>query len=335
MLFSFIQVHAFVSLFFLSSVGHSRTDIGVDTSTEFERAVGKIKLEILENEKVILFHSRNTRILHHNKPTSCVILNIHGLYQSPKDQISIAEYFFKKGCNVYSPLLRAHWMTDKLAFQKIRNEDWSKQIYESYLISRGLGHEVFVVGHSTGGTLAWELAVFLSTVPNEISKLKGILLLAPALKLNFGVKLLAKFASLFNLGRFNKNGFDVEYDAYYKDSFAGVLVNQLALRVSEMKPKNHIPQVLIYTTILDGTVMNSEVNRIKKECPSMIDWREYPETYGIFHDSIQRGILDIPDGAPQSWINQNLESVLDHFYFDLVYQAGSQVPGDCKVSENH
>ena len=44
---------------------------------------------------------------------------------------------------------------------------------------------------------------------------------------------------------------------------------------------------------------------------TQVQWTHYPFEAQIFHDSIQRGELDVPEGAPTQWIHPNFNSILE------------------------
>ena len=111
----FLQV---VFIFFAMPSQRLRANIDDDL---YLQSISQLIQTSHENESKILFESRNQRIYLHGIKKKCVVINLHGLYQSPKDQRGIAEYFFNSGCNVISLLLAGHWAKDPRAFNQMNH----------------------------------------------------------------------------------------------------------------------------------------------------------------------------------------------------------------------
>lgn len=272
----------------------------------FQEAIALVQKEIDENAPSLLFASRNTQILHHGKPSECVVLNLHGLYQSPKDQFGMAQEFFKRGCNVYSPLLKAHWRNDRRAFHNISGEHWRYQVRESLKTARKLGRNVFLVGHSTGGLLALDLSLHF---PEQIA---GAILLAPAIKLHESVLSYIFWGSIFDVYRYNRSGWDPEYDNYAKPACAGKKVQEIIdglfqdNKMEQSLAQLKVPTLVIFTEN-DDTVDHKALQKWSKNKSLQTEFLFYTADQHVFHDNIQRSINDIPKGAPQAWANPYFE----------------------------
>jgi esterase/lipase len=278
----------------------------------FNSTVDQIHADLQKSKTDLLFPSRNGVILHHSNFTPCAVLLLHGLYQSPQDEKTLSNYFFHRGCNVYAPLLKGHWDKDSNVFHKMSPQDWELQVLRCFQQVQNLGENIFIVGHSTGGLLAWQLAHHVSENQRSFNAIAGLILFAPALELRPRVKLMAHLGGLLRLGRFNTSGMDSEYDQYYKPAQAGVLVSQTIAQIRSRDFSNfQAPRMMIFTTELDDTISIRPIEKIKKQFQTQVQWTHYPFEAQIFHDSIQRGELDVPEGAPTQWIHPNFNSILE------------------------
>ena len=107
-------------------------------------------------------------------PKAAIVL-IHGLMTSPYYSRALAHHFLQQGLLVRALLLPGHGTLpgDLLT---VRAEAWREAVHHTVkpLVERGL--DVFILGYSTGGTLALDYAY-------RETDLAGVLLFAPALKI--------------------------------------------------------------------------------------------------------------------------------------------------------
>lgn len=95
------------------------------------------------------------RILHHPRPTSKVVVLIHGLVDSPGYLEDVAHAFLAHGANVVLPLLPAHGRRDPVhEMSRVDAADWRRTVDRAVEIAGELGREISIGGLSTGGALS-------------------------------------------------------------------------------------------------------------------------------------------------------------------------------------
>lgn len=270
----------------------------------------------------LLVSTRNLQVKHYNKKTSCVAVIFHGLFQSPKDMQTMINYFYEKQCNVIAPLLEGHWRNDLRAFYKINYKDWKQQGLNTLNAAREMGDKIILVGHSTGGLLAFSLALEQSKAYN----IKGLVLFSPALKLRTHVKLFSKYGSRLNL---NANSLTTshannphppqptsEYDMQLRPAMAGYHVQSFIESIFESgRTREDIYKSLKIPTLListenDSTIDHDEVLKMQSAQPSLFKLISYQKSSGIKHDNIQRTALDLEPSAPKTWSNPFFSEIL-------------------------
>lgn len=182
------------------------------------------------------------------------VLLVHGLTDSPYLFHDLATLFYGKGLNVRTLLLPGH-ATAPEALTDVEYEQWQQAT--RYAIARTLEdyEHVYLGGFSTGGALI--LDTLLSTKQN-VDKLKGIMLWAPASKAKSSVAWAAQFADWIPFLDYTNKGADIDFAKY--ESFplnAGAQVHSL---MSELENKlsntTSIPDIplLTITTEVDSTI---------------------------------------------------------------------------------
>lgn len=276
----------------------------------FSASVQQIQNETDNERPTLLYPNRGSRLYLHPAKTKCSALVLHGLFQSPKDMITISKSIFELGCNVYAPLLRAHWNQDHNSFKKISHKDWMQQSETALQKVADLGDKVFVVGHSAGGLLAFDLA---TRFPEKIS---GLFLFAPALKLYPVVELGIQFGNLFGIAPRNKTNIDLEYDLYPKPVRGGQLVSKLIQHIFGKRDQLRTikydqlrtPTKLFFTT-QDELIDRHEMNNFAQIISNQPDSSVMQFDDGITHDNIQRGFADVVPNAPMSWMNPRIHEI--------------------------
>lgn len=100
------------------------------------------------------------KLIHHRRPTSKVVVLIHGLKDCPGFMEAIGNCFAEQGANVVLPLLAAHGREDPVAaMRQVDFVDWRATVDRAVEIAAGLGGEVSIGGLSTGGALAFDKAL--------------------------------------------------------------------------------------------------------------------------------------------------------------------------------
>lgn len=206
----------------------------------------------LSEKKAIVTNERHLPTLRlHRKKTNRSVLLIHGIFDSPQYQKSIAHYLFNQGYNVLAILLPGHWEADSQALEKLDSTRWSTDVDRGFEMAKELGGKVFVVGYSLGGLLAVEQA--LKRTPAEIA---GLALIAPALKIQKKVHWVTYFGREWGLdgnifARLKPDGFDIPY--YSPFSVPRILETQERIFPENdrmlLYSKISLPVFLVYTKL--------------------------------------------------------------------------------------
>lgn len=122
--------------------------------------------------------------------TKYSVLIMHGLYESPHYLQGVADQFVKKGMNVISILSSGHWDFRANAMAEVRWQNWRQDALEGFAMAKSLGEKVLVVGYSTGGLMAMDLALMGQP------QLAGLILFAPALYLTLSTTTISTFGAL-------------------------------------------------------------------------------------------------------------------------------------------
>lgn len=287
--------------------------IGQAADTNFGYAITVSKLaRMAEAQQDDILHSnRNHKIYLHGQKQKCVVLQLHGLFQSPLDQQGVSEHFFKQGCNVVAPLLAGHWQKNESAFHQMSYSNWIQQTQELFELALNLGESLILVGHSTGGLLAFNIA---NQYPEKV---KALILFSPALKLTPKTILLTRLGRFFNLRQQEKTGIDQDYDNYKKPARAGVLVMQLNRSIfgpnddnRKLLYQNFKTPTLLFSTEDDDVISHRTLVDFQKANPKIVSLVSYSQGAGVFHDNIQRGPLDVVPLAPVTWQNPFYDKLL-------------------------
>ncbi len=99
-------------------------------------------------------------VMHHGHATTRSIILLHGFTNCPRQFTQLADAFFARGFNVYTPRLPRHGLRDKLTTELagLTVDELTDCAERATAFARGLGTSVSVVGLSLGGTLAAWLA---------------------------------------------------------------------------------------------------------------------------------------------------------------------------------
>lgn len=283
----------------------------LESNNDFAVTVSKLVKMAQTKQDDLLHSNRNHKFYLHRQKQSCVVVLLHGLFQSPLDHRGLSEHFFKLGCNVVVPLLAGHWEKNELAFHQMKYLNWIEQIQELVELAQNLGENVFLVGHSAGGLLAFNIA---NQYPEKI---KALILFSPALQLTAKTIFLTELGSLLNLNQLGNTFIDQDYDTYKKPAQAGVLVmqlNQSIFGISNNKRQqlyqNFKTPTLIFSTEDDDTISHQTLYDFQQANPQFISLITYKRGSGVFHDNIQRGPLDVVPAAPLTWQNPFYDNLL-------------------------
>ena len=113
------------------------------------------------------------------QPTPYSIVYLHGFSASQEEGDPVHRNIAKKfGCNLYLSRLAEHGIDTAEQLINLTADTYWESAKEALAIGRRLGKKVIVMGTSTGGTLALQLA---ATYPEEVA---GLVLYSPNLAIN-------------------------------------------------------------------------------------------------------------------------------------------------------
>lgn len=113
------------------------------------------------------------------RKTPYAIVYLHGFSASQGEGDPVHRYIAKKyGCNLYLPRIAEHGIDTVDAMINLTADKFWASAKEALAIGRQLGDKVILMGTSTGGTLALQLA---ATYPDEVT---ALVLLSPNIAIN-------------------------------------------------------------------------------------------------------------------------------------------------------
>ena len=113
------------------------------------------------------------------RKTPYAIVYLHGFSASQGEGDPVHRYIAKKyGCNLYLPRIAEHGIDTVDAMVNLTADKFWASAKEALAIGRQLGDKVILMGTSTGGTLALQLA---ATYPDEVT---ALVLLSPNIAIN-------------------------------------------------------------------------------------------------------------------------------------------------------
>jgi len=126
------------------------------------------------NEARIVWNNDTVR----NK-TEYAIVYLHGFGASQEEGNPVHRNIAKKfGCNLYLARLAEHGLDTVDAMKKLTADKYWESAKEALAIGRQLGNKVIIMGTSTGGTNALQLA---AAYPNDV---EALILLSPNIAIN-------------------------------------------------------------------------------------------------------------------------------------------------------
>jgi pimeloyl-ACP methyl ester carboxylesterase len=115
-----------------------------------------------------------------HRKTPFVLLYLHGFSASQEEgKPEHLDFAAKYGCNLYLSRLSEHGIDTPDAMVNLTADGLWNSAKQAYAIARQLGDSVIIMGTSTGGTLALQLA---ATYPND--PIKALLLMSPNIAIN-------------------------------------------------------------------------------------------------------------------------------------------------------
>jgi len=113
------------------------------------------------------------------KKTEYVIVYLHGFSASQKEGDPVHRAIAKKfGCNLYLSRLAEHGIDTVEAMVNLTADNYWASAQQALAIGRQLGNKVILMGTSTGGTFALQLA---ATYPDEVA---ALVLMSPNIAIN-------------------------------------------------------------------------------------------------------------------------------------------------------
>lgn len=242
--------------------------------------------EYLKEKKKNISHERHLPyLLTHGHKTEKAVLLVHGIFSSPLYFKGMAKAFFNEGYNVVTVILPGHWEKDWYRMGKMDSREWSREVDIGWELAKQYGDKIILAGHSLGSLLNLEQA--MKRNPEEIH---GMVMLSPAVALNWPTVLSARFGNQFNI---TGNHFVFKRpDGKQVPDFnprAALLIRETQKRV--LKRPITVPYYLAYTwadPVLDvpGLKRYFRQHKVKREVWS------FGVTSGVFHNNISQAPED-------------------------------------------
>ncbi len=86
--------------------------------------------------------------------TGKAIILVHGLSDSPRMMLALAEHFYRLGYSVYLPLLQCHGLREPDGMKGVRLDTWLENVEYAIETAAGDNAHIGIGGLSTGGALA-------------------------------------------------------------------------------------------------------------------------------------------------------------------------------------
>jgi len=126
-----------------------------------------------DNEARIIWANDSTKQI-----TDYAIVYLHGFSASQEEGNPVHRNIAKRfGCNLYLARLEAHGVDSKDPLENLNAENYWESVKEAYAIGKKLGKKVILMGTSTGGTNALQLA-------SEFPEIAALILLSPNIEIN-------------------------------------------------------------------------------------------------------------------------------------------------------
>jgi esterase/lipase len=112
--------------------------------------------------------------------TSYAILHIHGFSACRQETAPVTDEIADNfGCNLVEVRLAGHGLSKNV--MKASAEEWLQSVVNGYDIAGQLGHNIIIIGTSTGATLAAWATAMLQKRPDQIT---ALLLMSPNFRVN-------------------------------------------------------------------------------------------------------------------------------------------------------
>jgi len=112
--------------------------------------------------------------------TRYAILHIHGFSACRQETAPVAEKIADNfGCNLVEVRLAGHGLSENV--MKASAEEWLQSVVNGYDIAGQLGHNIIIIGTSTGATLAAWATAMLQKRPDQVT---ALLLMSPNFRIN-------------------------------------------------------------------------------------------------------------------------------------------------------
>ena len=126
-----------------------------------------------QNEARIIWANDSTK-----QKTEYAIVYLHGFSASQEEGAPVHKAIAKKfGCNLYLARLAEHGIDTTEAMQNLTAEKYWESVKQAYAIGKQLGKKVILMGTSTGGSNAVQLAA-------NFPEIHAIVLLSPNIAIN-------------------------------------------------------------------------------------------------------------------------------------------------------
>jgi len=147
---------------------------GTDSIQNYVREIESQHKLKPDNEARIIWANDSSK-----QKTDYAIVYLHGFSASQKEGDPVHRNIAKEfGCNLYLSRLAEHGIDTADQLVNLTADNYWESAKQALAIGKQLGNKIILMGTSTGGTLALQLA---ATFPNDVS---GLVLLSPNIAIN-------------------------------------------------------------------------------------------------------------------------------------------------------
>jgi alpha-beta hydrolase superfamily lysophospholipase len=237
------------------------------------------------------------KLMSHGRPTSRVVVLLHGLTNCPQQFESLGREIYARGANVLIPPLPRHGLADRMtdALGNLTAEELARSADQAVDVARGLGDSITVSGLSVGAVSVVWIAQHRADVDRAVSiaPMLGVPHLWPPLT-PAAARLLARMPNRFvwwdRKRREAVLGPPQVYPRFSSRALAQTLRLGLAVSAQARREPLQAASVTFVTVEKDPAISNAAVrlleSRWRRLAPDRVSSHEFPRRIMPGHDLI-------------------------------------------------